>query len=89
MIWVGLKDNCYIHSVNRKEPVKKKAKKTKVNKKLQCNVCSSPFDNAHPEAILASCGHRACANCLMKLEQKECPVCGANFTEDKIIKVLN
>ncbi|CAG5105120.1 Oidioi.mRNA.OKI2018_I69.chr1.g1851.t1.cds [Oikopleura dioica] len=73
------------------EPAKKKSKRAEVNEKLQCKVCSSPFDVEHPEAILASCGHRACTNCLMKLEEKECPAvgCGARFSEDKIIKVLD
>ncbi|CAG5099708.1 Oidioi.mRNA.OKI2018_I69.XSR.g16646.t1.cds [Oikopleura dioica] len=61
----------------------------KENKKLKCKVCFELFDDEHREAVLTTCGHKACFKCLSSLPQKTCPTCRADFTEDKILKIFD
>ncbi|CAG5099710.1 Oidioi.mRNA.OKI2018_I69.XSR.g16647.t1.cds [Oikopleura dioica] len=59
------------------------------NEKPKCKVCFELFGNDHPEAVLITCGHKGCFGCLSSLPQKTCPFCRADFTEDKILKVIS
>ncbi|CAG5077908.1 Oidioi.mRNA.OKI2018_I69.PAR.g8841.t1.cds [Oikopleura dioica] len=55
----------------------------------KCKVCFEKYDDDHPEAAIFPCGHKSCYNCLTSLTQKICPICRAEFTGDKILKLYS
>lgn len=71
------------------EPPAKQSKNDEENEKLHCKVCFYPFDDEHHEAVLTTCGHKACFNCLTTLRKNECPSCRKKFTKGKILKIFD
>ena len=56
--------------------------------KPKCRICFELFGENHPKAVLTSCGHTACLNCLSSLPQKTCPSCRKKFTKRNILQVF-
>ncbi|CAG5106214.1 Oidioi.mRNA.OKI2018_I69.chr1.g2742.t1.cds [Oikopleura dioica] len=67
---------------------KKSRKAPEEDNKPKCRICFELFDENHPKAVLTSCGHTACLNCLSSLPQKTCPSCRKKFTKRNILQVF-
>ncbi|CBY14418.1 unnamed protein product [Oikopleura dioica] len=56
--------------------------------KETCTVCFDIYaEDERQKSVIIPCGHQACFGCLSSLQQKCCPTCRAEFTDDKVFKL--
>ena len=70
------------------EPKRPRTDREEENKP-NCKVCFEVFDDNHPEAVLTTCGHKACYNCLFSLPRNSCPTCRKGFRKRNILKIYD